>query len=1078
MQKGAEGFFERRDGVLWYRIDDVYSMEDFFITLPSSGDIWAFMWSQGGITAGRMDADHAIFPYATDDKVSDMKYSTGSLSMIRSGETVWYVFDPSARASHSISMPRDLSKLRLEQSNDTLGLAFSETWETSERFGLIRRIMISARNDISLTLLDGARNLMPAGAASALQNASSTLLDAYKKTEVEKESGLVSLALSSIVTDKAEPSEALIANVTYFTTDGGYISLDPHAEESFLEGEPKHDTESLGERGAAFIVKEISLKAGETYSHMQVFDTSYSTARFENLRSWLIRSGRAAVAKAIDDDIRASEARLDRLIAEADGIEDTGDMMATVHHEANTLFNIMRGGTFISDRIPVADFKDFAYRRNRKIASSIAYPDKDEAGYEEMRKALSGDRQSRRLFSEYIPLTFSRRHGDPSRPWNRFSIKVANEKGEPILSYEGNWRDIFQNWEALSLSYPMYIDHMISRFLDTMTVDGYNPYRINRDGFEWEEPDPDDPWAAIGYWNDHQVIYLVRLLELSQGYSRNGVAADLSSPRFSSAAVPYRLRSYDEIERNPHSTIIFDHKLNKAIKERAEKMGNDGKLVLDSNGNPELVSLSTKIMQIIVSKLASFVPDGGIWMNTQRPEWNDANNALAGYGLSIVSTAAVRLLLSWFIGCLEESGEETIGVSEAVGIAFRSLAESYSSLSDDLDDKERLAFVRENGRIFEYERELLYREGFSAETMKIRKEEAISALRTMLASIDRTLLANKRSDGLYHSYNIMMIKGDGMKVERMKLQLEGQVALLSSGLVSPEDAVSLMKALRKSPLHEKRSGAYLLYPDRHLHAFWEKNRIEDVDTDLAAIRCTDGLPVLEQDDNGIYHFRSSIRNVECLREAIGGGNEKLEALYEKTFSHRFFTGRSDSFYRYEGLGSIYWHMVSKLLLAIGEIAEKAEDERTRQALISEYMMLRSSLGYKRSDADYGSFPFMPYSHTPKGKGAKQPGMTGQVKEEIITRNLELGAITEGGCFRIAPFMLERSEFKEDGTLSFTRFGVPITYRLHDGESIMLSINGSEMREGGTFTVKESQALFARDGRITHIEAMIPRSMTI
>ena len=31
----------------------------------------------------------------------------------------------------------------------------------------------------------------------------------------------------------------------------------------------------------------------------------------------------------------------------------------------------------------------------------------------------------------------------------------------------------------------------------------------------------------------------------------------------------------------------------------------------------------------------------------------------------------------------------------------------------------------------------------------------------------------------------------------------------------------------------------------------------------------------------------------------------------------------------------------------------------------------------------------PYSHTPGGAGAKQPGMTGQVKEEVITRLGEL-----------------------------------------------------------------------------------------
>ena len=51
----------------------------------------------------------------------------------------------------------------------------------------------------------------------------------------------------------------------------------------------------------------------------------------------------------------------------------------------------------------------------------------------------------RRLCREYLPLTLGRRHGDPSRPWNRFEIRVKDENGNPLLYYEGNWRDIFQN---------------------------------------------------------------------------------------------------------------------------------------------------------------------------------------------------------------------------------------------------------------------------------------------------------------------------------------------------------------------------------------------------------------------------------------------------------------------------------------------------------------------------------------------------------------------------------------------------------------------------------------------------------
>ena len=76
----------------------------------------------------------------------------------------------------------------------------------------------------------------------------------------------------------------------------------------------------------------------------------------------------------------------------------------------------------------------------------------------------------KRLCFEYLPLKFSRRHGDPSRPWNKFSINTRSEvDGSKILDYQGNWRDIFQNWEALVHSYPEFIEGMIHKFLNATT---------------------------------------------------------------------------------------------------------------------------------------------------------------------------------------------------------------------------------------------------------------------------------------------------------------------------------------------------------------------------------------------------------------------------------------------------------------------------------------------------------------------------------------------------------------------------------------------------------------------------------
>ena len=56
-------------------------------------------------------------------------------------------------------------------------------------------------------------------------------------------------------------------------------------------------------------------------------------------------------------------------------------------------------------------------------------------------------------------------------------------------------------------------------------------------------------------------------------------------------------------------------------------------------------TLAEKLLVPVLAKLCNLVVDGGIWLNTQRPEWNDANNALAGRGLSMVTLCYLRRYL-------------------------------------------------------------------------------------------------------------------------------------------------------------------------------------------------------------------------------------------------------------------------------------------------------------------------------------------------------------------------------------------------------------------------------------------------
>ena len=80
--KKCEGLFTELDGEQVYKIKNYDTMDDFFMTIISASDIWNFCWSQGGITAGRINCDKALFPYYTADKVSDAKSYTGPYTLI------------------------------------------------------------------------------------------------------------------------------------------------------------------------------------------------------------------------------------------------------------------------------------------------------------------------------------------------------------------------------------------------------------------------------------------------------------------------------------------------------------------------------------------------------------------------------------------------------------------------------------------------------------------------------------------------------------------------------------------------------------------------------------------------------------------------------------------------------------------------------------------------------------------------------------------------------------------------------------------------------------------------------------
>jgi len=1139
------GAFTTLDGEDCYRISGYDRMPAFLMSIPSASDLWMFLASSGGLTAGRVSPDGSLFPYETVDRLADAHHHTGPITLVRvtRGDGTSVLWQPFSEGSdEGFRIERNLYKntignrVHFEEINHDLGLAFRYRWSASDEFGLVRTATLSNLGPARapLALLDGLRNLLPSGAPLALYQQSSCLVDAYKRADCDPQTRLATFSLTAKILDRAEAAEELHASTAWCHGLGNFeVHLSLAAIAAFRNGNPVPAERLLtGRRGNYLVTSARTLEPGASVRWHIAADVGRSHIQVAALRARLLAG--EDLERAIDRSLDEAGEDLRRIVASADGLQLTARRENDTHHFANVLFNNMRGGIFAANYdVPAPDFRDFLETRNRAVVvrhgvflanlpATIRSADLIRAARD------TGDADLERLSHEYLPLYFGRRHGDPSRPWNRFAIHVHDKDGNRALRYEGNWRDIFQNWEALSLSFPGFLPGIIAKFVNASTVDGFNPYRITRDGIDWEVIEPHHPWSHIGYWGDHQIVYLLRFLEALEHHAPGELAQQLERAIYSYADVPYRLRPYAAMVEDPHSTIDFAADLATRIHARVEDLGTDGKLVTDSDGRIRHVNLLEKLMVPALCKLSNLVPDAGIWMNTQRPEWNDANNALVGNGASIVTLCYLRRYLHFLGRLVADPGGRTTAMSSEVVVWLRQTAvilERWRPVLERpaLADLDRKRLLDELGEAFSSYREAVYGSGFSGRT-ELPVQEIAALCERALEYLDHAIHANRREDGLYHSYNLITLERERgeIRVQRMDEMLEGQVAVLSSGVIDAAEAVRLVEQLFASRLYREDQASFLLYPEKALPGFLEKNVVPAASVDgvpllSALIAARDGS-ILAQDALGVFRFHADFRNARDLDAALDrlAGEERWMSsvardrhavleVFEEVFHHRSYTGRSGTMYGYEGLGCIYWHMVAKLLLAVQEVAFQAaragEPAPIRRALAQLEARIRGGLGFAKTPARFGAFPMDPYSRTPRHAGAQQPGMTGQVKEEILTRFGELGVEVEAGLVRFRPTLLERGEFLAEpgayryydlqgrettidvmpGSLAFSFCQVPVIYERTREEAwirVTRKDGSSTDRSGDQLDAAESAALFDRSGTVVRIEVGVPEQCLI
>jgi hypothetical protein len=140
---------------------------------------------------------------------------------------------------------------------------------------------------------------------------------------------------------------------------------------------------------------------------------------------------------------------------------------------------------------------------------------------------------------------------------------------------------------------------------------------------------------------------------------------------------------------------------------------------------------------------------------------------------------------------------------------------------------------------------------------------------------------------------------------------------------------------------------------------------------------------------------------------------------------------------------------------------------------------------------YGAFPTDAYSHTPGNAGAKQPGMTGQVKEDFIARMGELGIrIDQGKLVFDTPLLNEQEILNsnklfeyydvknvkhsiqlKEGQIAMTFCKVPVVYSVETVPEIKVTYKDGTTTQlsGNVLDLEISASIFGREDRIARID---------
>jgi hypothetical protein len=193
-------------------------------------------------------------------------------------------------------------------------------------------------------------------------------------------------------------------------------------------------------------------------------------------------------------------------------------------------------------------------------------------------------------------------------------------------------------------------------------------------------------------------------------------------------------------------------------------------------------------------------------------------------------------------------------------------------LSGSIDDTARKVILDKLGKAASDYRYQIYNSGFWGKKRTHSMQGLKNFTKISLEFIEHSIKANQRQDNLYHAYNLMSVEDKKVSISYLSEMLEGQVAVLSSGYLSSRENLAVLNGLKNSKLFRPDQYSYLLYPNKQLPKFLDKNTIskEAVSKSelLTLLVAKNNKQILEKDSLGDYHFNGNFNNSGVLKKAL------------------------------------------------------------------------------------------------------------------------------------------------------------------------------------------------------------------